>query len=135
MRGSFQSFPHGTLHYRSIKSYLSLEGGPPLFKQNFSGSVLLFFIFYFDFDTSFLYLNNLFYYCFTFLSFYKNIFLASFAFATPLLTKSLLIYFPLALEMFHFARFFFFLLRALYSFCVINQLTPSKFSPYLLYAL
>jgi len=34
-KGSFQTFPHGTLRYRLVKRYLSLEGGPPFFKQPF----------------------------------------------------------------------------------------------------
>jgi len=48
-KGSFQNFLHSTLRYRLFLLYLSLESGLPFFKLNFSCSVLLFFIFYFNF--------------------------------------------------------------------------------------
>jgi hypothetical protein len=31
-KGFFATFPHGTLRYRSIVTYLDLEDGPPSFK-------------------------------------------------------------------------------------------------------
>lgn len=37
---SFSLFPHGTVHYQSLK-FLDFEGGPPKFKQNMTCSVLL----------------------------------------------------------------------------------------------
>jgi len=97
--GFFSFFPHGTLHYRSIRFYLSLEGGPPFFKQSFTCSVLLFF-YIFDFCIRLFQL---------FLCFQKYFF-DFFYFRSPLLIKSLLFSFPLVTEMFHFTRFSFFLL-------------------------
>lgn len=110
IRGSFQSFPHGTFRYRLIKLYLSLESGLPFFKQNFTCFVLLISFnvlrFLYNFDNCF------------FISFHIIMFSAFFVFATPLLTKSLLIFFPFATEMFHFAKFFFFFIRVLCSYFV-----------------
>ena len=87
----FSPFPHGTfLHYRWIK-ILELEDGSPLFKQNFTGFVLLFNIF----------VINLIYRIFTlyytgipplFKKFIIKIQIL-FHFHSPLLTKSLLIFF------------------------------------------
>ena len=70
--GSFQSFPHGTLHYRLIKLYLSLESGLPFFKQNFTGFVLLFFFALLRYNTS---LFN-----FSFYFFSQQIFIGLFCF-------------------------------------------------------
>ena len=37
---SFSLFPHGTFHYQSLK-LLDFEGGPSIFKQNMTCSILL----------------------------------------------------------------------------------------------
>jgi len=39
--GFFSDFLYSTLRYRLIKIYLSLEGGPPIFKLDFTCPVLL----------------------------------------------------------------------------------------------
>jgi hypothetical protein len=40
-QGFFSPFPHGTGSLSVSQEYLALEDGPPMFKQNFSCSVLL----------------------------------------------------------------------------------------------
>ena len=37
---SFSLFPHGTFHYQSSK-FTDFEGGPPIFEQNMTCSILL----------------------------------------------------------------------------------------------
>ena len=39
--GCFSPFPHGTGSLSVSKEYLALEGGPPMFRQNFTCSALL----------------------------------------------------------------------------------------------
>ena len=39
--GFFSPFPHGTCSLSVIEEYLGLEGGPPIFKQDFSCPALL----------------------------------------------------------------------------------------------
>ena len=39
--GFFSPFPHGTCSLSVIKEYLGLEGGPPMFRQDFSCPALL----------------------------------------------------------------------------------------------
>jgi hypothetical protein len=39
--GCFSPFPHGTGSLSVSKEYLAFEGGPPIFRQNFTCSVLL----------------------------------------------------------------------------------------------
>jgi len=39
--GYFSPFPHGTCSLSVIEEYLGLEGGPPMFKQDFSCPALL----------------------------------------------------------------------------------------------
>ena len=39
--GFFSPFPHGTSSLSVGREYLALEGGPPIFKQSFTCSVLL----------------------------------------------------------------------------------------------
>ena len=39
--GCFSPFPHGTGPLSVSKEYLAFEGGPPIFRQNFTCSALL----------------------------------------------------------------------------------------------
>ena len=39
--GCFSPFPHGTGSLSVSKEYLAFEGGPPIFRQNFTCSALL----------------------------------------------------------------------------------------------
>src|SRR5205814_10034229 len=39
--GCFSPFPHGTCSLSVPEEYLGLEGGPPVFRQNFTCSALL----------------------------------------------------------------------------------------------
>jgi len=39
--GFFSPFPHGTSSLSVVREYLGLEGGPPIFRQNFTCSALL----------------------------------------------------------------------------------------------
>ena len=39
--GYFSPFPHGTCSLSVVKEYLGLEGGPPMFRQDFTCPVLL----------------------------------------------------------------------------------------------
>ena len=39
--GCFSPFPHGTCSLSVVKEYLGLEGGPPIFRQDFSCPALL----------------------------------------------------------------------------------------------
>src|SRR6056297_2174928 len=39
--GCFSPFPHGTGSLSVSKEYLAFEGGPPMFRQNFTCSALL----------------------------------------------------------------------------------------------
>jgi len=41
LSGFFSPFPHGTSSLSVTKEYLALEGGPPMFKQDFTCPVLL----------------------------------------------------------------------------------------------
>ena len=41
LQGFFSPFPHGTGSLSVGREYLALEGGPPMFRQNFTCSVLL----------------------------------------------------------------------------------------------
>ena len=41
LSGCFSPFPHGTGSLSVSKEYLALEGGPPMFRQNFTCSALL----------------------------------------------------------------------------------------------
>ncbi|CAN0346402.1 unnamed protein product, partial [Ectocarpus fasciculatus] len=41
LSGCFSPFPHGTGTLSVAKEYLGLEGGPPMFRQNFTCSALL----------------------------------------------------------------------------------------------
>ena len=41
LSGFFSPFPHGTCSLSVTKEYLGLEGGPPIFKQDFSCPALL----------------------------------------------------------------------------------------------
>ena len=41
LSGFFSPFPHGTCSLSVTEEYLGLEGGPPMFKQDFTCPVLL----------------------------------------------------------------------------------------------
>ena len=48
LSGCFSPFPHGTGSLSVVKEYLGLEGGPPMFRQDFSCPALLedYYVFY-----------------------------------------------------------------------------------------
>src|SRR5690606_39563266 len=41
LSGCFSPFPHGTCSRSVVEEYLGLEGGPPMFTQDFTGPALL----------------------------------------------------------------------------------------------
>ncbi len=111
--GCFSPFPHGTCSLSVVEEYLGLEGGPPMFRQDFTCPALLEDICFStrtglspakaDFSKSFRF--------FTYIT-------GLFPFRSPLLGESLLMSFPPGTEMFHFPGF------ALCALCIQATIIP-----------
>jgi len=103
---NFSPFLHSTFLYRSRKIYLIFDGGPPIFEQSSTCFILLILFFYLISHRAITPSMALFYIRFFITN--KRI-LGLICFRSPLLTESLLIFFPLVTKMFQFTKFFFFL--------------------------